>query len=585
VAGAPGPRPVGHLETRPCSPSRSPGEGSGEGASLIPLLIVAAYLVAVVYIGIFAFRRTADGGAEDYFLASRGIGPFVFVLSLFGTNMTAFSILGSSGHAFSNGIVTYGLMASSSALVIPLSLLFIGTRIWALGRRHGFMTPVQMYRDRWECGHIGTVIFAVQAVLLIPYIIIGVMGGGTTLMTVSGGLVPYWAGGGVVALVVMSYVFFGGMRGTAWVNTLQTVMFLAFGLVALAVIGVGMGGFASIVRDVLDTPATAPLLTRERISPWLFFSYTFVPLSSIAFPHIGIFCLTARKLSHFRRTVLLYPVCMILIWLPCVFLGLAANRATDVPAIATKLEARAKLATADPSLTPAARDDLRRTASGDDVMLRLMEHYAPVWLVGLLGASVMAAVMASDSQILALSTMFTEDVFTYYEGKARFGERVQVQTGRIFVVLLTLVAYVIALRAPQSIFDLASQYAFAGYAALSPLLVAALFWKRSTKWGALAVTLWAALSVGLVALAQAAVPPPSGPPTVLWRIGGIDVITRAASGLAVLNLMPVVPMTLVSALLMWIVSVATPKPSADTLSRYFQPDTPDPPRKRGEGIP
>ena len=50
------------------------------------------------------------------------------------------------------------------------------------------MTPVQMFRDRWECGHIGTVIFAVQAVLLVPYIIIAVMGGGTTLAAVSDGL-------------------------------------------------------------------------------------------------------------------------------------------------------------------------------------------------------------------------------------------------------------------------------------------------------------------------------------------------------------------------------------------------------------
>jgi solute:Na+ symporter, SSS family len=541
------------------------------GPGLIPLLIVATYLAAVVYIGIFAFRRSGRSreGAEGYFLAGRSIGSFVFVLSLFGTNMTAFSILGSSGHAFSNGIVTYGLMASSSALVIPLSLLFIGTRIWALGRRHGFMTPVQMFRDRWECGHIGTVIFAVQAVLLVPYIIIGVMGGGTTLAAVSGGLVPYWAGGGVVALVVMSYVFFGGMRGTAWVNTLQTLMFLAFGLMALVVIGIGMGGFSPIVRDLLETPSTAPLLTRERVSPWLFFSYTFVPLSSIAFPHIGIFCLTARKLSHFKRTVLLYPICMLLIWLPCVFLGLAANRAAAVPTIQAKLEARAELARSGDSLAPAERDELRRAASGDDVMLRLVEHYAPIWLVGLLGASVMAAVMASDSQILALSTMFTEDVFAYYEGKTRFGERVQVQTGRLFVVILTLVAYVIALRAPQSIFDVASQYAFAGYAALSPLLVAALFWKGSTKWGALASTLWAATAVALVALVQAMVDPPSGSPIVLWRLGGLDVLTRGSGGLAVLNLMPVVPMTIVSALLMWVVSLATAKPSESTLDRYF----------------
>jgi SSS family solute:Na+ symporter len=426
-----------------------------------------------------------------------------------------------------------------------------------------------MFRDRWECGHIGTVIFAVQAVLLVPYIIIGVMGGGTTLAALSGGRVPYWAGGGLVALVVMSYVFFGGMRGTAWVNTLQTLMFLAFGLIALVVIGVGMGGFAPIVRDMLETPAQGPLLTRERISPWLFFSYTFIPFSSIAFPHIGIFCLTARKLSHFRRTVLLYPICMIAIWLPCVFLGLAANRATEVPAIKAKLEARQTLATQGASLAPAERDALRRAASGDDVMLRLVEYYAPLWLVGLLGASVMAAVMASDSQILALSTMFTEDVFAYYEGTARFGERVQVQTGRLFVVLLTLVAYAIALRMPQSIFDVASQYAFAGYAALSPLLVAALFWRGSTRWGALAVALWAAAAVAAVAVVQALVPPPAGPPAVLLRLAGVDVITRGAGGLAILNLMPVVPMTLVSALLMWSVSTLTRKPAPATLARYF----------------
>ena len=537
---------------------------------MIPLIIVFAYLAVVVYIGIFAFRRGGRGGAEDFFLAGRSIGPFVFVLSLFGTNMTAFSILGSSGHAFSNGIVTYGLMASSSALVIPLSLFFIGTRIWALGRSYGFMTPVQMFRDRWECGHIGTVIFAVQAVLLVPYILIGVMGGGTTLAALSGGVVPYWVGGGIVALVVMSYVFFGGMRGTAWVNTLQTLMFLAFGLIALVVVGAGMGGFGPIVQGMLDTPAQAPLLTRERISPWLFFSYTFIPFSSIAFPHIGIFCLTARKLSHFKRTVLLYPVCMILIWLPCVFLGLAANRATEVPAIKAKLEARATLATASATLPPADRDALRRAAAGDDVMLRLVEDYAPVWLVGLLGASVMAAVMASDSQILALSTMFTEDVFAYYEGKARFGERVQVQTGRLFVVLLTLVAYLIALRVPQSIFDVASQYAFAGYAALSPLLVAALFWKRSTKWGALAVTLWAGSAVAAVAIVQSMVPPPAGPPVVLVELFGLDVVTRGAGGLAVMNLMPVVPMTLISAFLMWMVSVLTPKPAEATIARYFE---------------
>ena len=198
---------------------------------------------------------------------------------------------------------------------------------------------------------------------------------------------------------------------------------------------------------------------------------------------------------QFKRTVVFYPVCILAIWLPCVFLGVAANALTSAPPIAAKLEARQALAAAPADMPAADRAALRRQAAGDDVIPIMLEAFAPLWLAGLLGAGIMAAVMASDSQILALSTMFTEDVFTFYGGTERFGETVQVQMGRAFVVLLTIAAYAIALRAPQSIFDLAVQYAFSGYAALSPLLVAALFWSRSTKWGALAVTIWVAAAV------------------------------------------------------------------------------------------
>ncbi len=539
---------------------------------MIPAIVVFIYLATVLYIGIFAFRK-AQGRekAEDYFLASRSLGPFVFLFSLFGTNMTAFAILGSSGHAFNNGIVTFGLMASSSGLVIPLTIFLVGTRVWALGKKHGFMTPVQMFRDRWECGHIGTVIFVVQAVLLVPYIIIGIMGGGTTLNAISGGFVPFWFGGAIVAMVVMSYVFFGGMRGTAWVNTFQTILFLTFGAVALIVIGVGMGGFRNAAQALASSPALAPLLTRERISPLYFFSYTFIPLSAIAFPHILIFCLTARKMSQFKKTVIFYPLCIMAIWLPCVFLGVMANRVTDVPEIRAKQEARRVLATQGKSMTPEARDDLREKAAGDDVILLLLKRYAPLWLAGLLGAGIMAAVMASDSQILALSTMFTEDVFAFYGGKRRFGEAVQVQTGRIFIVVITLVAYAVALRAPETIFELAIQYAFSGFAALSPLLVAALFWRGSTKWGALAVTVWTALAVIAVAIFQHSVPAPApGPPTIFWSLGGTEAISRTPGGTAVFGFMPVVPMVIVSALLMIVVSKITPKPKATTLARYFK---------------
>ncbi len=292
-----------------------------------------------------------------------------------------------------------------------------------------------------------------------------------------------------------------------------------------------MGGFRGLRGGAPRLAALGSCSPASAFPPHYFFSYTFIPLSSIAFPHITIFCLTARRMCQFRKTVIFYPLCIMAIWLPCVFLGVMANRATDVPQIRDKLEARQDAgAPQGTALTPGRADALRAQQDADDVLLLLLERYAPVWLAGLLGAGIMAAVMATDSQILALSTMFTEDVLTHYGGKERFGEHAQVQMARGFVVVLTVIAYFVALRAPESIFALAVQYAFTGFAALFPLLVAALFWRGSTKWGALASTLWAAASVLAVAVFQATVPAPAGPPTVVWRVGSLDALARTAGG-------------------------------------------------------
>src|SRR5438874_6344187 len=151
---------------------------------MLPVIIILLYLALIAFIGGIAFRR-GRANTEDFFLANRSVGEMVFFLSLFATNMTAFAILGSSGIAYRQGIGIYGLMASSSGLVIPLTIFFIGTRLWALGKRFGHQTQVSFFRDRWECDAIGTVIFALSAGMLVPYMIISIMGGGTVLAHIS----------------------------------------------------------------------------------------------------------------------------------------------------------------------------------------------------------------------------------------------------------------------------------------------------------------------------------------------------------------------------------------------------------------
>ena len=146
---------------------------------------------------------------------------------------------------------------------------------------------------------------------------------------------------------------------------------------------------------------------------------------------------------------------MILLWLPCVFLGVVA--ASQFPGL--------------------------RPGESDDVLLRLLTANTNVWLAGILGAGIMACVMATDSQILAMSTMFTEDVFAHYGGRQRFGPQTEIWTGRAFVVGVTVVAYLIALQLKNkaSIFELAIRFAFSGFAAMVPVMIAALYWRRSNN--------------------------------------------------------------------------------------------------------
>jgi Na+/proline symporter len=630
---------------------------------MVPLIVISIYLAVVLYIGIFAFRR-GKGTGEDFFVASRSIGSIVFFLSLFATNMTSVAILGSSGIAYKRGIGIFGMMATISGFVIPLSLFVIGTRLWALGKRFGHMTQVAFFRDRWECSAIGTVIFALSAAMLIPYLIVSIVGGGTILEALTGGRLSYHLAGAIVALVVMGNVFFGGMRGAVLVNVFQTILFLSFGVIAFAVIGHNMpNGFTGTVHNMLANPNQAWALARSdphappaiaTITPLEFFSYCFIPLSSIMFPHMSIMCLTARRVTAFKKTVILYPLCIMAIWLPCVYLGAIANGQPRVTAAIAAMSPNAKAwiesggtGTADGRPLPLAgklaelaaleqrvRPDsaggatqlladvharklspeefgerlvkvvgplkdakepefkaqygptvqvvaaLAKSASTDDVLLQMLRLYVPAALAGILAAGIISAVMGSDChQILALSTMFTKDVFDYYGGRRRFGEKGTIVVGRTFIIFANALAYAIAWVKPP-IFELAISWAFTGFAALAPVMLAALFWKRSTKYGALLAVLFVAASILAVGWVEHHWALPKGAPpkeVVVWAAGGTTFmsLSKGAGRLFIFGFMPVVFVVLGSAVCVAIGSLLTWPPSDATIRRYFDPESED----------
>jgi SSS family solute:Na+ symporter len=423
------------------------------------LSVLIVYLVLVLVIGLWS-HKLFRGTGEDFFLATRTIGPFVLLMSLFGTHMTAFSMLGASGEAYHEGIGVFALMASSSALIIPAVFYFVGTRLWSLGKRHDYVTQVQFFRDRFDSDALGLLLFVLLIALLVPYVLIGMMAGGITVSQITGGQLPEWSGNLILCAVVLVYVVYGGMRGTAWVNTFQTLVFMVFGASALLIIVHQMGGLgASLARVAAAHPG---LLVREgHIGRVEMLSYLCVPLSAGMFPHLFIHWLTAGRVSHFRWTIALYPVCIALVWIPSVLLGVLA-------------------AAEFPDLSPAA---------ANSVILRLITRYAPGLLAGLLAAGVFSTCMNSlDSQVLSLGTMFTHDVVRHYGLSRRMSERQELLIGRGFVALVLVVTFALSLVTTRSIFRLGI-WSFTGFSSLFPIVVASLFWRRATSQGAIASAL------------------------------------------------------------------------------------------------
>jgi SSS family solute:Na+ symporter len=457
-------------------------------ASPLVLIIVGVYLALLIGLGLLS-RARFRGTSRDYFVAERSIGPFVLLMSIFGTTMTAFALVGSTGAAFDRGIGVYGLMASSSGIIHSLIFFLIGIRLWAIGKRHEFLTQIQYFRARFESPRLGYVLFPILVSMVLIYLLIGILGAGAVLRGITVGMfpatfpgqadpvtgnlvfvgaVPPWITGGVICLVVLFYVFSGGVRAAAWANTFQTLVFMVTGVITFFLITRGLGGLEAATAKVM---AQAPdHLTRTRkIGHLEFLTYGFVPLSVGMFPHLFQHWLTATNAKAFRLTAVCHPLFILIVWAPCILMGIWA-----------------------------AGMGLKAPGGNTNVILPRMVStlVESPWLMGIVVSGVLAAIMSTlDSQFVCLGTMFTQDIVIPLRGGLELGDDKKLLYGRGFTIAIVVVCYLISLRPPANVFDL-GVWSFSGFAGLFPLVVAAVYWRRATRAGAFACVLAMAATWG-----------------------------------------------------------------------------------------
>lgn len=515
---------------------------------MTPLFIIIGYLGLLIGLGLVS-SRFSKGTAADFFVVNRSVGSFLLLMSIFGTTMTGFALVGSTGKAFSSGIGTYGLMASWSGLIHSAVFFLVGIRLWAIGKRHGYVTQCEYFRNRFDSPAVGYLLFPILILLLIPYLLVGVISAGKFIQATTKGMfpehfvltlpdgnphpltggIPPELGGLAICAIVLFYVFFGGLRGAVWANTFQTLVFMITGVIAFWMISQKLGGLSAASQAVLDSDFAKPRAAREgMMGHGQFFSYWMIPLSVGMFPHIFQHWLTAKSAKTFKLTVVVHPIFIMIVWLPCILIGVWAA---------------AHIGPLGPGQSP------------NSILGRMVESlvHSP-FLLGLVGAGVLAAIMSSlDSQFMCLGTMFTKDIVLKKFGEDRFTDGQKVLIARGFILAIVAVTYGMAvlLMDTAQVFAL-GVWCFSGFAGLFPLAVGAVYWKRTTAAGAIA-------SIAVTALTWA----------VLFYRDIIAVKPPGGEELLIFGMMPVTVIVAASAITLVVVSLLTPKPSDSTLRKFF----------------
>ena len=410
---------------------------------------LAGYAVLVLAIGVLAARRPGRT-PEDYFLAGRTLGTLVLFMALFGTNCTAFVLVGVPGQAYRDGVGVFGLNAPIIALGIPLTFWLLGSPARRMAQRLGAVTPAELYARRFDRRWVGWLLFAVFTLYTVPYVVLAVKGTAITVEVISGGAIAPWMTAlGVIALTA-TYTAVGGMRATAWTNVLQGALFLSFMVGAFFLMSASLGGLRAATAGV--GPSRLVIEREGLFTPRAWTSWSLViTLTVIAFPHMFVRLMAARGDAAIRGACRIYPLALALLWLPAVMIGVWGS---------------------------AAFPDL---ANPDEVISRMAAEHLPAWMGPLTAVVVLAALMSTlDAQVLTLSSMLVRDVLDPLLPERPEGW--DVRAGRVFGLVIAAVVFALTLTWGESVFALAA-FSFSGYVTLFPALWLGVRWRRCTPAG------------------------------------------------------------------------------------------------------
>lgn len=411
------------------------------------LAVIVVYLAVSMIVGIWS-GKVGKTTSEDFFLADRGLGGILMFFTLFATNISGFAYFGAPGGAYHQGVGFFGYLATTTTMAAVFFYLF-GHRVWLLGKKYGYMTPSELFGEKYESETVRIVYFVVLTLMTTGYACVQPIAAGYVLSGLTGGAIPPWVGSTLMVVVVTIYVLAGGLRAVAWTDFVQGVLMILLVIVAVCIVAVNIGGPVAASTEIATK--YPELLMRQKFTwqKWLSFGMI-VAMCIPIFPQMFTKFFASKSSQSLKVSMCLYPLAMIAIYVPILFMGMWGH---------------------------AVFPDLHGKEA-EKIIPMLLGKYVPLWLGALILSAPLAAIMSTvSSQLITISTMFTRDIYARYFNRDCSADH-QVRVGRIFIFAAAFVVFFVSLKPPASVLTIAT-WNFAGYAVAFPATMAALFWRRA----------------------------------------------------------------------------------------------------------
>ena len=515
-------------------------------ASTIGISIsIFAYITFVIGIGIWSMKKTSDTG--DFYLGGRKLGPFVTAMSAEASDMSSYLLMGIPGVAYLSGVADAFWTVLGLAIGTYLNWLLVAKRLrtYTVKCNNSITVPAFFSNRYRDSKRILSLISAVVIVIFfVPYTGSGFSACGKlfgTLFSADGVMTDrnYHIAMIISAVIIVIYTTLGGFLAASTSDFWQSIL-MTVALAVIVIFGVcTAGGISNVVENgkllagYLDFNNMHDASAEAGYLPYGFLkkiSTLAWGLGYFGMPHILLRFMAiedAKKLKLSRRIASIWVVISMAVAL---FIGIVGNAMSANNSI-IKLEGN----------------------DSENVIIVISKLIAEngilaALVAGIILAGILAATMSTaDSQLLAASSSVSENILKEVFFK-KMSDKTAMLIARITVIVISVIGVIIAWDRNSSVFGIVS-FAWAGFgAAFGPVVLLALFWKRSNKAGAL---------TGMLC---------GGAMVFIWKFLVRPIGVAEGNGL--LDIYELLPAFIVALLVNVLVSLITKKPSQDMLDEF-----------------